>query len=45
MMARGLGGKNGLYLPKIRFSIGGEVRCLTREEWLAKKPEHFKWVD
>jgi len=45
MMARSLDGKNGLYSPKIRFPIDGEVRCLTREEWLAKKPEHFEWVN
>ena len=43
MLARGLDGE--LYLPEVRFTIGDEVRCLTREEWLAETPEHFEWID
>ena len=33
------------YLPKIRFAIDDRPRRLTREEWLARDPEHFEWVD
>ena len=33
------------YLPKIRFTVGDEVRCLTKDEWSASDPKHFKWVD
>ena len=43
ILAGGQGGE--LYRPKARFVIGDEVRRLTREEWLAKKPKHFEWVD
>jgi len=45
MMADGVGGEKKPYLPKIRCFIGGKVRRLTREEWLAEEPEHFEWVD
>jgi hypothetical protein len=45
MLALPMEGSNELYLPKIRFEIDGEARCLTREEWLADEPEHFEWVD
>ena len=44
MLAPGLVGE-GNYLPKIRFLIDGKARQLTRDEWLADKPQHFKWVD
>ena len=43
MLARGLDEER--YLPEVRFPIGDKVRRLTREEWLAKKPKHFEWVD
>ena len=45
ILARATVGENKPYLPKIRCVINGKPRCLTREEWLAKEPEHFKWVD
>jgi len=45
MMAFPMDGSNELYLPKIRFLIDGKLRCLTREEWLEKKPKYFDWVD
>ena len=45
MSASPMDGSNEEYLPKIRFTIDGKPRCLTKKEWLAKEPEHFKWVD
>ena len=33
------------YLPRIRCSINGVIRPLTRAEWLADDPVHFDWVD
>ena len=33
------------YLPKVRFTIYGELRRLKRDERLAKDPEWFEWVD
>lgn len=45
MLANDVGGGKAPYLPKIRCVIGGVVRCLTKEEWLAEDPEHFEWVD
>ena len=45
MLAFPMDRSNELYVPKIRFTIGGEVRRLSREEWLADKPEYFDWVD
>jgi len=43
MMTSPMDGSDELYLPKIRFPIDGELRCLTREEWLEGK--YFEWVD
>ena len=43
MMASPMDESNEPYLPKIRFPIHGELRCLTREEWLEGK--YFEWVD
>lgn len=45
MLAFPMDGSNKLYLPKIRFTVDGEPRRLTREEWLADEPEYFEWVD
>jgi len=45
MLACPMDGNSKPYLPKIRFMIGGEPRCLTRKEWLADKSEYFEWVD
>ncbi|KAF9651414.1 hypothetical protein BDM02DRAFT_3091324 [Thelephora ganbajun] len=45
MLAFPMDGGNRLYLPKIRFKVDGELRCLTREEWLADNPEYFVWAD
>ena len=45
MLARGKGGENRPYLPKIRYMIDGKPRKLTRDEWLAEDPLHFEWVD
>jgi len=45
MLAFPMDGSNRLYRPKIRFTIDGVPRRLSREEWLAEKPEHFVWVD
>jgi len=44
MLARAIEGEKQ-YSPEIRCEIDGEVRHLTREEWLADKPAHFMWVD
>ena len=43
ILAEGPGGE--LYWPKAHFMIGDKARRLTREEWLAEKPDHFEWVD
>lgn len=45
MLARAMDGKNRPYFPKVRCCLDGEVRTLTREEWLAETPEHFVWAD
>jgi hypothetical protein len=45
MLGRGLDRANNLYVPEIRFPVDGEVRRLTREEWLAQEPECFEWAD
>jgi len=45
MLAGGVEGKHGHYLPRIRCVIDGTVRSLTKEEWMADEPEHFEWVD
>ena len=45
MMANGVEGGKGQYLPKIRCVVDGVARRLTREEWLAEVPEYFEWVD
>jgi hypothetical protein len=33
------------YRPKIQFTIYGEKRRLSWEEWTAHHPKHFVWVD
>ena len=43
MMASPMDGSKKQYVPKIRFTINGELRRLTREEWLEGK--YFEWVD
>ena len=43
MMALPMEGSDDRYLPKIRFPINGELRCLERGEWLEGKL--FDWVD
>jgi len=45
MLALAKEGEEDQYVPKIRlrFDENGEVRCLTRDEWLTE--QHFKWVD
>jgi hypothetical protein len=47
ILARGANGEEEGYLPAVRYIIKGETepRCLTRKEWLADPPKHFKWVD
>ena len=45
MFALPMDGSDQQYLPKVRFAIGGKPQHLTREEWLADKPEYFEWVD
>ena len=45
MLAQGANGEKKPYLPKIRLMVNGELRRLTREEWLADKSDHFEWVD
>ena len=45
MLARGRDGDGKQYLPKIRITVNGKPKRLTREEWLAEPPAHFDWVD
>jgi len=45
MEAEPMAGSKKRYRPKVRFTINGEVRRLTRSEWLASYPEHFEWVN
>lgn len=45
MLAQGRKGEGKPYVPKVRFLINGEIRRLTREEWLADRPEFFEWAD
>ena len=45
MEAEPMAGSKKQYRPKVRFTINGEVRRLTRSEWLASHPEHFEWVN
>ena len=34
------------YLPKVRFTIDGEMQRLKRDEWLAKSPKWLsEWID
>ena len=45
MLARGPEGDNKPYVPKVRCTIHGKPRTLTREEWLADEPRYFVWTD
>jgi len=45
MLAQGRKGEGKPYVPRVRFFIDGQIRRLTREEWLADQPKHFEWVD
>ena len=42
MLTRGLDEENKFHLPEIHPPIDVKVQRLTREEWLAKEPAHFK---
>ena len=45
MLAHPAGEGQKQYLLKVRFPSDGELRHLKRDEWLAKNPKFFEWVD
>ena len=45
ILDHGREGNGKPYRPRIRCTIGDEVRPLSETEWLDPDPKHFKWVD